>query len=280
MTTKRNCLQSSLYCQWIAWKVICHDLIWLQDISSSQSMHFCKNFIQYLALYHTIETTNSKIIGWQGNKSSWSAQETPPGFFNYSLSPLVATVGCGSCPNKSSSSSSSFLDIVVGRAGAKHEKSEIYVKQLCKSQTERKGSLFEADQENWLLTFWLVVITMQVKKMQKKKTTKKTKKQTIKKAPCLFYAGFTNSLSMCSWLDFLTRLGLEATSKMVDTNELLVGTFCSLEVTDAVVCVPVVPTNWIPFTITTVHRASTTDYIRDIIASLSVAACMATTVIW
>ena len=73
---------------------------------------------------------------------------------------------------------------------------------------------------------------------------------------------------------------MEATSKMVDTDELVVGTLCSLEVTDAVICVPIVPTNWIPFTITTVHGASTANYIRDSIASLSVAACMQTTVIW
>lgn len=66
---------------------------------------------------------------------------------------------------------------------------------------------------------------------------------------------------------------------MVDADELLVGTLCSLEVTDTVVCVPIVPANWIPFTITTVHGASTTDYIRDSIASLSVAAYMQTTVI-
>ena len=67
---------------------------------------------------------------------------------------------------------------------------------------------------------------------------------------------------------------------MVDTDELVVGTLCSLEVTDAVICVPIVPTNWIPFTITTVHGASTANYFRDSIASLSVAACMQTTVIW
>lgn len=67
---------------------------------------------------------------------------------------------------------------------------------------------------------------------------------------------------------------------MVDTDELVVSTFGLLKVTDAVVCVPVIPTNRIPFSMTTILRASTTNSIRNSIAFLPVATRMETAVIW
>lgn len=173
-----------------AWNSAWHDVIWLQDIGSSQTMNFCENFIQlqkYIIKLHNNYYYNSLWVGKatvvKGSKINmtqlhWSVS-------SISLSPwLVATVGCVSCPNKSSSSSNSFLESVVGRAVAKHGKSEriTCVKQI---MMKKKGLCFKQIKKNvcchseLLLTGWKTNTKKPTRFIRKYVTIKKQAPQTL-----------------------------------------------------------------------------------------------------